>query len=1002
MMRDDIHSKQSGRLFNFSYRCHLICFLFILFSMLGTTMSIAAELALTEMQRQWISTHPEITFTGDPNWLPYEAFDEEGNYIGIVAEHLSLIAEQTGLEFIMSPSKAWSESVIKAKQGEVDVISETDDSDLKSHLDFTIPYISNPIVIAMRLSENYVENISDISSKKIALIKDYGYASKIRKKYSDIDFITVDDIHDGLVSVSTGEVDALLCTLSLCSYTISELGMSNVKITGKTEFETRLAFGVQKNLPELVSILNTAIRSISRAQQQVIFDGWIKDKFHNRTNYPLVTQVVLLATFLLALAYIWNRRLSREIQSRIEMEKERDQSERALRDQAKIIDQIHDSVIATDLDGYITKWNKGSEVLLGYSSDEMLGKHVTAIYPEEDHDFLSQNIISPLQKNGEHEAEVNLQRKNGGLFCGHLSLTMLYDDHGNASGMIGYVMDVTQRKQAEQALKKSEERFRLINSLIPGIVYQFKVDVNGNRSMPYVSPTVEKYIGLTAQTVMNDVEKWFDLTYPDDLQSLESSIIESMENMTLWEWEGRFFKNENDIQWLFGSSTPIRNDDGSVVWSGVFIDINERKQAEVERVQVESILASLASGVTGLEFDAFISNVLQTLCEFYHSEYAFVGELKPDKKSVKTCAVWGDGKRVDDFEYSLEGTPCKNVLQQKKFLISEDVCTLYPDDKLLADMKISGYFGVRLEALDGSPLGLLSIMDTNAIEIGDRTESVLNVFATRIALELEREQANRELLQYREQLEHQVKQRTKELSKARDEAQHANQIKSNFLSRMSHELRTPLNAILGFGQMLDLDSKEFSDIQKMNVKEILEAGSHLLNLINEVLDLSKIESGKLDIKIEDVSITEVIKQCMSLLSVMIEASHLDIVDHVSDANYIVKADYIRLKQVLLNLLTNAVKYNSEYGCISLDSEVINSDRLRISVTDNGTGLNDDEVAKLFIPFERMNIENNVEGTGIGLVITKHLIELMGGKIGVKSTPNKGSTFWIELPLYDNS
>ncbi len=147
-----------------------------------------AVLQLSESERLWLEDHPTVSFTGDPNWLPYEAFDNEGHYIGIVSEHLDLIAKTTGIEFRMSPSKTWTESTEKAKNGLVDILSETDDSDLKSHLVFTEPYLSNPIVIAMHIRENYVEGISDIKNLNIAVIKDYGYVSKIRRKYPDIKF----------------------------------------------------------------------------------------------------------------------------------------------------------------------------------------------------------------------------------------------------------------------------------------------------------------------------------------------------------------------------------------------------------------------------------------------------------------------------------------------------------------------------------------------------------------------------------------------------------------------------------------------------------------------------------------------------------------------------------------------------------------------------------------------------------------------------------------------
>ena len=235
---------------------------------------------------------------------------------------------------------------------------------------------------------------------------------------------------------------------------------------------------------------------------------------------------------------------------------------------------------------------------------------------------------------------------------------------------------------------------------------------------------------------------------------------------------------------------------------------------------------------------------------------------------------------------------------------------------------------------------------------------------------------------------------------ARDEADTANRAKSEFLSSMSHELRTPMNAILGFGQLLDMEAESFNEIQRDNIKEILDAGNHLLNLINEVLDLAKIESGRLIVSVEEVHINDLLQQCFSLISYQMETRHIKLVDNISCQNYVVSADYTRLKQVILNLLSNAVKYNREHGSISLDGTITDQQRLRICVTDTGDGLSEKEIKKLFTSFERLNITDNVEGTGIGLVITKHLIELMGGSIGVESTPGEGSVFWVEIELFN--
>ncbi len=228
-------------------------------------------------------------------------------------------------------------------------------------------------------------------------------------------------------------------------------------------------------------------------------------------------------------------------------------------------------------------------------------------------------------------------------------------------------------------------------------------------------------------------------------------------------------------------------------------------------------------------------------------------------------------------------------------------------------------------------------------------------------------------------------------------AEGANRAKSDFLSSMSHELRSPLNAILGFAQLMASESPPPTPSQQASIEQILRAGWHLLELINEVLDLAKIEAGQASLSPEPVSLAEALHECHSMIEQQAQKRDVRISIPSFDSPCFVHADRTRLKQILLNLLSNAVKYNRDQGTVEVQCSVNTRDRIRINVRDAGAGLAPERLAQLFQPFNRLGQESGpVEGTGIGLVVAKRLVELMGGTIGAESTVGIGSLFWVEL------
>ena len=296
----------------------------------------------------------------------------------------------------------------------------------------------------------------------------------------------------------------------------------------------------------------------------------------------------------------------------------------------------------------------------------------------------------------------------------------------------------------------------------------------------------------------------------------------------------------------------------------------------------------------------------------------------------------------------------------------------------------------------GELIGSVSFGGDRGQQFPPEQVSIAQEVATQLAIAIAQARLHERVKRQAAELEVRVQERTRELSAATAEAGRANQAKSEFLSRMSHELRTPLNAILGFAQLLEMDAA--SAEQRESVEQILRGGRHLLGLINEVLDISRIEAGRLQLSLEPVPLHETVRQAIELVRPSAAESRVS-VRSVVDEQLHVLADRQRLQQVLLNLLSNGIKYNRPSGVVTVSSEAVAPNRLRVRVTDTGEGIAADKLARLFTPFDRLGAEASaVEGTGLGLTLSKSLVEAMGGTMRVQSQPGTGSTFSVELTV----
>lgn len=416
--------------------------------------AINGEVELNNAERQWLAKHPVIRFTGDPNWLPYEAFDNKGRYIGIVSEYLHLIEQKLKIKFEVIPSGSWSESVDMVKNSKVDVLSETIDSDLQAQLIFTQAYLSSPVVIVMRDQEDYVDNIKQITHRRLAVIKEYGYNPAIFRSYPDIRFTEFENIQEGLTAVSTGQVDALFCTLAHASYQIGNQGINNVRIVGKTEFITQLGFGISKEFAPLVPLFDRALNAISQNERQRINDSWGKARFVTKTDYQLLAKTIGGFVLLLILISFWVRRLVKEIARRKRSEQ-----------QVTLLNQRF--ALATGV-ASLGVWELELSEPPSFIFDEKMFEiyGIAAIHPftfdawlqyvhGDDHPIIHQAFAQLNAQGGEIHIEFRIIRPDGNIRNIYSAACSEEVEH-KLTKITGINWDITERKKSELALQNAK------------------------------------------------------------------------------------------------------------------------------------------------------------------------------------------------------------------------------------------------------------------------------------------------------------------------------------------------------------------------------------------------------------------------------------------------------------------------------------------------------------------------------------------------------------------
>jgi PAS domain S-box-containing protein len=480
----------------------------------------------------------------------------------------------------------------------------------------------------------------------------------------------------------------------------------------------------------------------------------------------------------------------------------------------------------------------------------------------------------------------------------------------------------------------------------------------------------ERMLGYAADEVLNKITP-AAISDPQELIARAGALSAELGTTITPGFDAMVFKASREIEDIYEltyirkdgsrfpavvSVTALRDDRGAIIgYLLIGTDNTARKQVEEEQKKLDQRLRDQQFYTRSL-IESNIDALMTT------DPRGIITDVNKQMEALT-------GRTRDE----LIGAPFKNYFTDPER--AEAAIKLVLSEKKVTDFELTAC------ALDGKK----TEVSYNATTFYDRDRTLQGVFA-----------AARDVTE-RKRNEQALLETNAELETAKSAAEKANLAKSDFLSSMSHELRSPLNAILGFAQLMESAAPAPTDSQKESIAQILRAGWHLLELINQVLDLAVIESGKVSMSPEPVSLADVMSECRAMMEPEAQLRGVLMTFPRFDRPVFVTADRTRLKQIVINLLSNAIKYNKEQGAVVVGCTAITPERTRISVSDTGAGLSPEKVAQLFQPFNRLGQEvAGVAGTGIGLVDTKRLAELMEGELGVESIPGTGSVFWCEL------
>ncbi|MFW5443831.1 MAG: ABC transporter substrate-binding protein, partial [Methylococcaceae bacterium] len=943
-------------------------------------------LNLTQEEQVWIKQHPQVTIGVDPAWAPFEFIDSNGNYSGMGADYIQLIAKKTGLDFVVQDNPTWQAVMENARNGKIDLLPAVMKSQQRSEfLDFSEPHIKYPMVIVTSKDNSFISGLGQLNNKQVVVVKGYVTEEILRINHPGIILKTVENLQQALTMVSSAEVDAFVDNLASLSYTISKLGISNLRISGTTPYEFALSMAVPKQNKALLAIIQKALDHISREEHKTLRDKWISVDYSAAPDYEKIIKIAVAVLIFILFILFWNRRLAKEVAARKIAEQALCKNQQILQCKSSILELLSKGV---DQKTILTTMIQGLEklhpqmigsILLLDEKKQRLGEGISISLPEfymQAIDGLKigqgigscgtaaytgkQVIVEDVMDHPYWKDFQQISQKAGIRACWS---EPVLSSTGDVLGT--FAIYYREPKKPTKSDLRLISDFSILTTLViehnrsNELVRKLSLAVEQSANMvlitnkegeiEYVNPKFSEITGYSEQEAIGQTPRL-----------LKSNVTDRTVYKDLWntllsgnKWQGEFCnrKKNGEIYWAWDNVSPIVNTTGEIThFVAIQEDITERRQVAEALRSSEAQFRDLVekSHVVAWEFD------LETFCFTYVSPYAetmlgYAPEqwlepgfwenhiIEEDRKgTLSYCQAAMDDDLDHDFEYRM-------IKANGDYIWIHDIVTINRN-------------------LEGKPDSLRGIL----IDIDERkkAEKILEI--------------------------------------AKLEAEQANKIKSEFIATMSHELRTPMNGVLGMAQLLE--DSELTKEQREHIEIILRSGNALLAIINDVLDLSKMEADELKLDSHAFELEQLIDDILRMSTAEAKRKNLNLsLDYVKDAPRLFMGDALRLQQIIINLVGNAVKFTAEGSItVSVKTEPLanNTVKLILSVIDTGIGIAAENIEYLFSPFIQADQSTTrlFGGTGLGLAVSKKLIGLMNGEIGVDSVLGEGARFWVSLSL----